>query len=583
MVVELLAHKIRKSNNIKGITIGNTEIKLVQMADDTTVFVEDPNSLENILKILNKFEQYAGLKLNKLKTEAMWVGKDKNNTDTPLGIKWVNRVHSLGIFFSYDTDYVVQKNFTDKAKDFKRILDMWIQRDLSLIGKITILKSLAFSKIIYQCGVLTIPPNFVEQINDLAYQFIWNNKPEKVKRKTVIAEYEKGGLKMLDITNFLKAQKAMWVKRLMSTEEGSWKALPMLFLKDLLGKDTFKCNTTCKTKPTNFPGFYWQILQSWFELKTLTNKHKSALDIRRETLWLNKLITINKDELLWTQWHIKGINQIHDIINQDGSFLTHQQLEEKYNIKCNFLKYNTLKDAIPSTWRKMLKNKRIPENAVSLNEQIHINIGKTEKALCNLTNKDVYWVFINEIKVKAITLDKLQNKYNLDDKQCEEIFTISKSVRNTKLRTFQYKILLNLIPCNLYLSRIERSDTNKCNMCHKLDDVTHYFYECTQNKQFWKSFEIWWKNTTETNIKLSERDIMIGKLGNQKSLETLNASLLIAKWYIYKCKLAEEKLFFYKFLCDMKFYLIIEKTINIEQGKLDSYNKIWQNIEDILT
>ena len=35
------------------------------MADDTTVFVEDPNSLENTLKILALFENYAGLKLNK--------------------------------------------------------------------------------------------------------------------------------------------------------------------------------------------------------------------------------------------------------------------------------------------------------------------------------------------------------------------------------------------------------------------------------------------------------------------------------------------------------------------------------------
>ena len=83
-VVEMLAHKIRSSNNIKGIVIGNTEIKLVQMADDSTAFVEDPNSLENMFKILNLFEQYAGLRLNKTKTEAMWLGKDINNRITPL-------------------------------------------------------------------------------------------------------------------------------------------------------------------------------------------------------------------------------------------------------------------------------------------------------------------------------------------------------------------------------------------------------------------------------------------------------------------------------------------------------------------
>ena len=135
MVVELLAHKIRKTKDIKGIKIGNTEIKLVQVADDTTVFVEDPDSLENILNILNSFELYAGLRLNKTKTEAMWVGRDINNCNEPLGIKWVKQVNSLGIFFSYDTDYVVKKKIMDRAKEFKRILDMWQQRHLSLIGK----------------------------------------------------------------------------------------------------------------------------------------------------------------------------------------------------------------------------------------------------------------------------------------------------------------------------------------------------------------------------------------------------------------------------------------------------------------
>ena len=40
--------------------IGNTEIKLVQMADDTTAFVEYTQSLENMFEILKQFEKYAG-------------------------------------------------------------------------------------------------------------------------------------------------------------------------------------------------------------------------------------------------------------------------------------------------------------------------------------------------------------------------------------------------------------------------------------------------------------------------------------------------------------------------------------------
>jgi hypothetical protein len=239
MVVELLANKIRKCEDIKGIKIGTTEIKVVQMADDTTAFLEDIDSLANTLKILTQFELYAGLKLNKTKTEAMWLGKNINSKNTPLGVKWVKEVHALGIFFSYDSDSVVQKNVMDRAKEFKRILDMWSQRDLSLIGKITILKSLAFSKIIYQCGMMTTTDTFCDLITDIAYGFLWNNKKDKIKRLTIIAEYEKGGLKMLDINSFLKAQKAMWVKRLLSADNASWKAAPLHYMNILMGADTF--------------------------------------------------------------------------------------------------------------------------------------------------------------------------------------------------------------------------------------------------------------------------------------------------------------------------------------------------------
>jgi hypothetical protein len=175
MVVELLANKIRNTEEIKGIKIGQTEIKIIQMADDTTVFVEDINSLNKVLEIIELFHLFAGLKLNKTKTEAMWLGKCRNSEEKPLELKWVRNVHSLGIFFSYDTDYVAQKNFTDKSKAFKRMLDLWSQRDLSLIGKIAILKSLAFSMITYQCCSLDVPDCFMESIIDIAFSFLFAN------------------------------------------------------------------------------------------------------------------------------------------------------------------------------------------------------------------------------------------------------------------------------------------------------------------------------------------------------------------------------------------------------------------------
>jgi hypothetical protein len=77
VVVELLAIKIRNNKDIKGINIGNSEVKVVQMADDTTSFLKDSESLQVLLETLEKFHSYAGLKLNLSKSEILWIGSKK--------------------------------------------------------------------------------------------------------------------------------------------------------------------------------------------------------------------------------------------------------------------------------------------------------------------------------------------------------------------------------------------------------------------------------------------------------------------------------------------------------------------------
>ena len=41
------------------------------------------------------------LQVNYSKTEAMWIGSSRNNAEASLGLKWVNSVKAIGIFFTY--------------------------------------------------------------------------------------------------------------------------------------------------------------------------------------------------------------------------------------------------------------------------------------------------------------------------------------------------------------------------------------------------------------------------------------------------------------------------------------------------
>jgi hypothetical protein len=388
---------------------------------------------------------------------------------------------------------------------------------------------------------------------------------------------------MLDIHSFLKAQKVMWVKRLTEPGQASWKAVPLLYLKELLGINTFKCNLSCVEKPTDLPDFYWHIIKSWNEVKTIVNNLDNPLDIRRECLWLNKNIKIGKKEVNWDIWKDKGIYLIHDIVKKDGSFMTNTEFELKFGIKNDFLNFSALKDAIPQEWRKKLKTMKIPAETISSKEPIYLYIGKNAKRLSQIVNKDIYWIFVNKIKEFPIIFSKLRLDQEEKQELAKNIFTIPKVVRNTKIRAFQYKVLYKLIPCNQYLNKIKKSDTDKCNKCNILDDLKHYFYKCEEIKTFWNRFSNWWKEMTGEEIQLDEIKTIYGIVDNLKKNEILNACILNAKWYIYKCKLNEKNIFFYSFLCDLKFFLIIEKTIALRNNNYEKYLQLWLKIEEYIT
>jgi len=62
----------------------------------------DLNSAQALLKLLNDFEKVSGLKLNVMKTEAIWIGSLQSCEDEPLGFKWKTCVKFLAIFITYD-------------------------------------------------------------------------------------------------------------------------------------------------------------------------------------------------------------------------------------------------------------------------------------------------------------------------------------------------------------------------------------------------------------------------------------------------------------------------------------------------
>ena len=70
-VLEVLASAIRQHKEIKGIQIGQEEVKLSLFADDMILYMENPkDSTKKLLELIHEFSKVAGYKINAQKSVA---------------------------------------------------------------------------------------------------------------------------------------------------------------------------------------------------------------------------------------------------------------------------------------------------------------------------------------------------------------------------------------------------------------------------------------------------------------------------------------------------------------------------------
>ena len=51
----------------------------------------------------------------------------------------------------------------------------------------------------YVASACVVPETYRKEIDSKCFKFIWNNKPDKLERNTVVGKLENGGLKMIYI------------------------------------------------------------------------------------------------------------------------------------------------------------------------------------------------------------------------------------------------------------------------------------------------------------------------------------------------------------------------------------------------
>ena len=135
----------------------------------------------------------------------MWIGSLRNNKIKPFGLQWPDEpIKALGVYYSYDEKLLAEKNFIENLDKIKKLMNIWSPRGLSLYGKVTIIKALVIPKMVYLFSLIPTPEVVVTELNRIIYKFLWKGT-DKVTRLSAINDYEKRGLKMIDIECMIKS------------------------------------------------------------------------------------------------------------------------------------------------------------------------------------------------------------------------------------------------------------------------------------------------------------------------------------------------------------------------------------------
>ena len=550
IAVEILACKIRQDNSIKGFCIKldgkNHCLKISQLADDTTLFLKTKQEITKALNLIEIFGALSGLKLNRSKTEGIWLGALKHCREKFENINWTDTpVKSLGIYFGRNAGECKKLNFDKQYDKSEKLLNNWTKRNLTIIGKITVVKSLILPNLTFLASVTHIDKSNIDKFNTLIYKFIWNNKPSKVKRSILCQDILCGGLKMINIEKYIDAIKLTWVKRLLSKEHANWKIIPNHFF-NLMGANflIFYMNSdNIKSIPNSnlLPEFYYELTRTLIKYrntdKDIPNEFRT---IRQQIIWGNKHIKLKGKSLIFKNWIDSNIKYINDIIDEEGN-ISENLIYTKLKARSNWIsEISQIKKALPKSWINILKRNDSRKTKVRTVSEIKIKSHIINK----LSTKTLYSLLTEDDTELPIGFSKWMRILNNEDLKHTAKYTlkfIHQNLVENKHKMMRWKLLHNILPCKTLLKQWKICDNSVCNYCNEIENYEHYFLKCKYFKDLWgKIYEITEKIGYNRNI-FSLKNMIWGYKVKYTEYGEINYFMTIILFAIYKAYCASEQ------------------------------------------
>ena len=538
LVLEIFFIMIRSNDSINPLCILDFVFLLSAYADDTTFFISDLDSVQEIFITFDGFSKFSGMNINKSKCELAGIGV-KNSVLTALqGVKNVSLLDScirvLGVNFTYNTILFIEKNYVDCIKKIQNVLRVWGMRFLTLYGKITIFKSLAFSKLIYIACMSTATDDIINLLETIHIEFIWDNKRPNVKHLTLIGDYCYGGLKDVDILSKFKSLHLNWLTRLFDGNFHPWKNIPLYYLNKISRKfDLFHPNLLVSSNMlSNMPVFYHNIINFWQEISYSPPTNVSM--IIAQSVCFNAFIRVDSKPIAPSLFNIDGPIYVSDLFLDNGSFISWEQASTKFGLN-NYLKWFQIISAIPPDWKTAVKNSAC--NLISAYRGQHLNKGGKIIPLGTLNSKLYYTLFIDKIS-KRPTSEKYFFRLFGPDLKWDKVYMLPYTITvDSVTRNLQFKLSFILF-LKARLFHINYATDSLCSLCNLENETPiHFFCECSTTVSLWNNLKAFFIPVFDIGV-LTPRSALFGFFIENDSFHIIrNHILLLFKLCIYQNRL----------------------------------------------
>ena len=584
LVVEILGLAIRQNENIKGIKVGEEEIKSGQFADDlwASLLASERNT-NAILQELEDFSKFSGLQINSDKSAVLRIGLWKNSNArfyTMRRLFWSpNPIKILGFYIYPDWPRMHVENYDKMLNKIDDIINSWSHRSLTPIGKITVVNSLINSLIVHKLMALPSPnKDFFLTYKRKIVSFIWNDKVPKMAYEKLIQDYSKMGLRLVDLEYKDLALKASWPARWNHREnELTWvyNALPVKDVRiwecNIESKDveTFRKDCTLSS--------VLAIWKAWSKYH-FKNTFDNPIDILDSLFIGNSLIHRQGKPIFNHRLCTSNIDKIIDIYNiEERRFMNLLEIETAFGITNMDLEYLGVIAAIPKFWKVLLRN-------FDFDEMIDKNSAVEELCLKKESlSRHIYWQLIEQnTTVKTAHKLILQTELNItiEDEEWHMLFpSFRKMIKSTKLQYFQLRVLTGTLTTNVKIHAWNTQKSNLCTFCkQRPETVMHILVTCEKIKMLWICLKKITKYFMSIDVDFSPQMIILNNYTGQRK-DLINTMVAIMKQHIYAKKCFEEVPTFTSFMEKLSSWYLVEKQLFMnEHMDMKKLKKKWGNI-----